>query len=207
MENGEGGEWSGRRDLNPGPHRPERCALPDCATPRGRMPINYNGPGGSLQESRLVRQAGDTPEVCSVVGFGLVCFGGGCDGDARKGHWRPLAHCAVPRLSRGLWRSAPHHAEGLQPAAPLRSMLSTDSSRARCPPEAPRLGRAPHRDAHRGQGSGIGPTTFCYSKFAGRTQSIYLRAPPGFLQQCRPNWRRFSIGGSRSAEALLLFQP
>ena len=26
---------SGRRDLNSGPHRPERCALPGCATPRG----------------------------------------------------------------------------------------------------------------------------------------------------------------------------
>src|SRR5439155_12579010 len=25
---------SGRRDLNSGPHRPERCALPGCATPR-----------------------------------------------------------------------------------------------------------------------------------------------------------------------------
>ncbi|MDX6534468.1 MAG: hypothetical protein QOF68_2212, partial [Gaiellales bacterium] len=29
---------SGRRDLNSGPHRPERCALPGCATPRGRTP-------------------------------------------------------------------------------------------------------------------------------------------------------------------------
>ena len=28
--------WSGRRDSNPGPHRPERCALPDCATPRAK---------------------------------------------------------------------------------------------------------------------------------------------------------------------------
>ena len=26
---------SGRPDLNRGPHRPERCALPSCATPRG----------------------------------------------------------------------------------------------------------------------------------------------------------------------------
>ena len=78
-----------------------------------------------------------------------------------KGHWRPLALYAVPRLSRGLWRSTPpDKAEGLQPAAPLRSMLSADSSRTRCPPEAPRLGRAPYRDAHRGQGSGYGPTTF-----------------------------------------------
>src|SRR4051812_20621368 len=26
--------WSGREDLNLRPHRPERCALPSCATPR-----------------------------------------------------------------------------------------------------------------------------------------------------------------------------
>jgi site-specific DNA recombinase len=26
--------WSGARDLNPGPHGPEPCALPDCASPR-----------------------------------------------------------------------------------------------------------------------------------------------------------------------------
>ena len=30
--------WSGRGDLNPRPQRPERCALPSCATPR-RRPI------------------------------------------------------------------------------------------------------------------------------------------------------------------------
>jgi hypothetical protein len=27
-------DWSGRRDSNPRPQRPKRCALPDCATPR-----------------------------------------------------------------------------------------------------------------------------------------------------------------------------
>jgi hypothetical protein len=27
-------EWSGREDLNLRPQRPERCALPNCATPR-----------------------------------------------------------------------------------------------------------------------------------------------------------------------------
>ena len=30
------GNQSGRPDLNRGPHRPERCALPGCATPRCR---------------------------------------------------------------------------------------------------------------------------------------------------------------------------
>ncbi len=29
-----GREWSGARDLNPGPHGPEPCALPNCASPR-----------------------------------------------------------------------------------------------------------------------------------------------------------------------------
>ena len=30
--------WSGRRDLNPRPQRPERCALPSCATSRAQPP-------------------------------------------------------------------------------------------------------------------------------------------------------------------------
>jgi hypothetical protein len=30
--------WSGCRDLNPGPLRPERSALPSCATARGELP-------------------------------------------------------------------------------------------------------------------------------------------------------------------------
>ena len=30
--------WSGCRDLNPGPLRPERSALPSCATARGEFP-------------------------------------------------------------------------------------------------------------------------------------------------------------------------
>src|ERR1700686_3258960 len=29
-------KWSGARDLNPGPHGPEPCALPNCASPRHR---------------------------------------------------------------------------------------------------------------------------------------------------------------------------
>src|SRR5262245_50039466 len=37
---GERGLQSGRPDLNRGPHRPERCALPGCATPRGAAIIS-----------------------------------------------------------------------------------------------------------------------------------------------------------------------
>ena|GEM_PF-6519500 len=32
-------EWSDRRDLNPRPHAPHACALPDCATVRGDIKI------------------------------------------------------------------------------------------------------------------------------------------------------------------------
>src|SRR4051812_4697194 len=35
--------WSGRRDLNPRPYRPERYALPSCATPRPSARLQ--GPG------------------------------------------------------------------------------------------------------------------------------------------------------------------
>src|SRR5262245_49121124 len=34
-----GSEWSGREDLNLRPYRPERYALPSCATPRPRVPV------------------------------------------------------------------------------------------------------------------------------------------------------------------------
>ena len=39
--------WSGREDLNLRPQRPERCALPGCATPRPRMPRRAQAPGES----------------------------------------------------------------------------------------------------------------------------------------------------------------
>ena len=35
--------WSGREDLNLRPHRPERCALPSCATPRPKVPAEGRG--------------------------------------------------------------------------------------------------------------------------------------------------------------------
>src|SRR5438477_13218061 len=33
--------WSGARDLNPGPHGPEPCALPNCASPRLEQTILF----------------------------------------------------------------------------------------------------------------------------------------------------------------------
>src|SRR5689334_8570188 len=39
--------WSGARDLNPGPHGPEPCALPNCASPRLDRSYDSDGPGDS----------------------------------------------------------------------------------------------------------------------------------------------------------------
>src|SRR4051794_17056865 len=45
-------ELSGRPDLNRGPHRPERCALPGCATPRRAPSIDraYGRPSPATAE-------------------------------------------------------------------------------------------------------------------------------------------------------------
>ena len=56
---------SGRSDLNRGPHRPERCALPSCATPRtplsmttARAPLRRAARGGPARRPRAARAAG-----------------------------------------------------------------------------------------------------------------------------------------------------
>ena len=41
---------SGRRDLNPRPQRPERCALPSCATSRGPQSVASRTPVGQARE-------------------------------------------------------------------------------------------------------------------------------------------------------------
>ena len=54
--------WSGRRDSNPRPQRPKRCALPDCATPRQNRFESYARPtglsngAGHCQEPQAGRQ-------------------------------------------------------------------------------------------------------------------------------------------------------
>jgi hypothetical protein len=48
-------EWSGREDLNLRPHRPERCALPSCATPRPSCP--FTGPADDSRADRGDGQA------------------------------------------------------------------------------------------------------------------------------------------------------
>ncbi len=51
-------QLSGRRDSNSGPHRPERCALPGCATPRGTPDYRTGGgPGRPLPRAAASRRA------------------------------------------------------------------------------------------------------------------------------------------------------
>jgi hypothetical protein len=52
--------WSGAGDLNPGPHGPEPCALPNCASPRRRASnANSSGPGEVCAWKVLGRSGGD----------------------------------------------------------------------------------------------------------------------------------------------------
>ena len=48
------GKWSGRPDLNRGPHAPQACALPDCATPRQNRPLETWGRDLQIQRYHLV---------------------------------------------------------------------------------------------------------------------------------------------------------
>src|ERR1700689_2012283 len=63
---------SGRPDLNRGPHRPERCALPGCATPRIDPSIpqpSGAAPGALLRGAYLER----TPEATDGMGARSEC--------------------------------------------------------------------------------------------------------------------------------------
>ena len=71
---------SGRPDLNRGPHRPERCALPGCATPRERR-LSQSGAWGAARRGRAAAtldaeavpsdgdgaQADPDPRACSLL--------------------------------------------------------------------------------------------------------------------------------------------
>ena len=64
---------SGRPDLNRRPHRPERCALPGCATPRR---AGILGPGGQgLQEPPTAATAASTSSFDGESSSCLVPFG------------------------------------------------------------------------------------------------------------------------------------
>ena len=47
-------KWSGRPDLNRGPHAPQACALPGCATPRRNRPQGIRGCNLQIQRYHLV---------------------------------------------------------------------------------------------------------------------------------------------------------
>ncbi len=52
--------WSGRPDLNRGPHAPQACALPDCATPRRTLQ-------GYHRRSRRVKKARSESRISSSI--------------------------------------------------------------------------------------------------------------------------------------------
>ncbi len=56
--------WSGRRDSNPRPQRPKRCALPDCATPRSNYFESYARPTG-LSNAVCARQDALPQSACA----------------------------------------------------------------------------------------------------------------------------------------------
>ena len=53
--------WSGREDLNLRPHRPERCALPSCATPRPKVPAGGRGMIAQRSRRRSNDRSGGRP--------------------------------------------------------------------------------------------------------------------------------------------------
>ena len=59
-------EKSGRPDLNRGPHRPERCALPGCATPRIE-PVSHSRAGSPGSRTRQVGSLSGQVQDCSQV--------------------------------------------------------------------------------------------------------------------------------------------
>ena len=58
---------SGRPDLNRGPHRPERCALPGCATPREERIVAEGGGRAVLAGASEAADA--RPLLCGSGGF------------------------------------------------------------------------------------------------------------------------------------------
>ena len=80
---------SGRRDLNPRPQRPERCALPSCATSRGASSVAIRRPVGQVSRSRrrgLGRGAARAawPRAGTRTGTARTCWS------------RGRARCAAP---------------------------------------------------------------------------------------------------------------
>src|SRR6266851_9890830 len=60
--------WSGARDLNPGPHGPDPCALPNCASPR-LMNFYTRGRAARRDEKTDSRSSGDRSSCRSSPGW------------------------------------------------------------------------------------------------------------------------------------------
>ena len=109
----EAGKWSGREDLNLRPHRPERCALPGCATPR---------------RSPKYRPPPPAPFVVSRSGVpGRPC---------RTTHPATATNPSSPHLTSlpsPLSPSSPRHT-GVKPALSLPNAAGTRQQPARNPP-------------------------------------------------------------------------
>ena len=131
---------SGRRDLNSGPHRPERCALPGCATPRLSGPVFHTPAGRRWQRSGVVPSRQCPPRTADIVAF--------LDELLRD---RPLRGLRARTASRS---PAPRPSRPSSPASPRSASCSSARSRAgraaRARPPRPPVGlRAARASARR----------------------------------------------------------
>src|SRR6266550_7100130 len=86
--------WSGARDLNPGPHGPEPCALPNCASPRRS---DTRGKAARRDETTDSRRSGDRP-LCrsSSASRSRLRSGRRRPGSAHKRWCRPASGGSSP---------------------------------------------------------------------------------------------------------------
>ncbi len=125
--------WSGCRDLNPGPHRPERCALPGCATPRlsdrdataaTPWPVAYSIPPVCQQSSRAIDYTVQERDVATQqVGHTAISALAPCAAETR------LARCprAPPRTCPPA--DPDHRARSRTSPAPLALSRNRNSMR------------------------------------------------------------------------------
>ena len=102
---GRGNVQSGRPDLNRGPHRPERCALPGCATPRCARDSSRGAQGRRNAGARPPRESpqptmkGATAvRTCGMDRVSSNAFGAGTSSRIIRisAAWRPSTCTIVP---------------------------------------------------------------------------------------------------------------
>ena len=113
--------WSGRRDLNPRPQRPERCALPSCAT------------------SRAVRQSSGSPRPTVRAGRG---WSSSSVASGRQKN-RNGAYLLVPRPGRDVHDRAAHAGSARSPGGTGASSSSRGRRRPAGTPGRRGCGRRP----------------------------------------------------------------